>query len=108
VDITELKVVDACQAQNFYGSEIIIEGKVVNSYCSNIDTIFLNFGRLYSNQCFTVALFKLDQDKFLESPEKYYINRIIRARRVIKEDNGNPEIILDNPSQTEIGIKLLE
>lgn len=104
MDITELKVVDACQAQNFYGSEIIIEGKVVNPYRSNIDTIFLNFGRLYSNQCFIVVLFKLDHDKFFKITRKI----LLRARRAIKEDNGNPEIILDNPSQTEIGIKLLE
>ena len=71
MDITELKVVDACQAQNFYGSEIIIEGKVVNSYCSNIDTIFLNtslkYAYLSSSIVKEMAMYGGDISKFVPS-----------------------------------------
>jgi len=100
---TKLKVIGACQAGNYYGQEIIVEGKIVNAYRSKTNTVFLNFEKSYPNQCFTSVIFSSDQYKFVSAPEKYYANKIVRIRGEIKEYQGKPEIILKNPSQIEIG-----
>jgi micrococcal nuclease len=42
---TGLKVIDSCQAGNYYGNEVIVEGKVVDAYRSKKNNVFLNFGR---------------------------------------------------------------
>jgi micrococcal nuclease len=100
---TGLKVIGACQAGNYYGKEMIVEGKIASAYRSKTNTIFLNFGKAYPNQCFTSVIFSSDQYKFVDSPEKYYSNKTVRIKGEIKEYQGKPEIILKTPSQIEIG-----
>ena len=102
-ELTGLKVIGACQAGNYYGKEAIVEGKIVATYRSKTNTVFLNFEKSYPNQCFTSVIFSSDQYKFVSAPEKYYANKIVRIRGEIKEYQGKPEIILKNPSQIEIG-----
>lgn len=102
-EATGLKVVEACRARSYYGNEVIIEGKIVNTYRSKTDTVFLNFGKPYPKQCFTCVIFSSDQYKFVEYPEKYYSNKVVRIRGTIKEYKGKPEIILKDPSQIEVG-----
>jgi len=102
-ELTGLKVIGICQAGNYYGKEMIVEGKISGAYRSKTNTIFLNFEKPYPNQCFTSVIFSSDQYKFVDSPEKYYSNRTVRIRGEIKEYQGKPEIILENPSQIEIG-----
>jgi micrococcal nuclease len=102
-ELTGLKVISACQAGNYYGKEMIVEGKIVSAYRSKTNTIFFNFEKPYPNQCFSAVIFSSDQYKFIDSPEKYYSNRTVRIRGEIKEYRGKPEIILKNPSQIEVG-----
>lgn len=102
-ELTGLKIIGACQAGNYYGKEAIIEGKITDAYRSKTNTIFLNFEKPYPNHCFTGVIFSSDQYKFVESPEKYYGNKTVRIRGEIKEYLGKPEIILEDPSQIEIG-----
>ena len=102
-ELTGLKVIGACQAGNYYGKEMIVEGKVADGYRSKTNTVFLNFEKAYPNQCFTGVIFSSDQYKFVANPEIYYENKIIRVRGKIQEYQGKPEIILKNPSQIEIG-----
>ena len=102
-EATGLKVIGVCQAGNYYGKEMIVEGKIADAYLSKTNTVFLNFEKTYPNQCFTGVIFSSDQYKFAESPEKYYSNKTVRIRGEIKEYQGKPEIILDDPSQIEIG-----
>lgn len=102
-ELTSLKVVGACQAGNYYGKEMIIEGKIVDAYRSKTNTVFLNFEKLYPNQCFTGVIFNSDQYKFVESPEKYYSGKTVRIKGEIKEYQGKPEIILKDLSQIEVG-----
>jgi len=102
-ELTGLKIVGACQAGNYYGKEMIVEGKVVATYRSKTNTVFLNFEKPYPNHCFTDVIFSSDQYKFVQNPENYYLNKIVRVRGGIKEYQGKPEIILKNPSQIEIG-----
>jgi len=102
-EITGLKVIDACDAGNYYGKEIIVEGKIIAAYRSKTNTVFLNFEKPYPNHCFTGVIFSSDQYKFVQNPENYYLNQTIRIKGQIKEYQGKPEIILKTPDQIEIG-----
>lgn len=100
---TGLKVVGVCQAGNYYGKEIIVEGRIASANRSKTNTVFLNFEKPYPNQCFVGVIFSSDQYKFVEQPEKYYSNRTVRVRGEVKEYQRRPEIIVKDPSQMEVG-----
>jgi len=99
---TGLKVVDACQAGNYYGKEVIVEGEVVATYRSKKNNVFLNFGKPYPNQCFSGVIFSSDLYKFGENPEYYYSQKTLRIRGKIQEYQGKPQIILKDPLQIEM------
>lgn len=97
-------LVKACQAKNYLGENAIVEGRIVDTYrTSKSDTVFLNFEKVYPNQCFTGVIFGSDLYKFSEKPEDYYLNKYIRVAGKIKEYQGRPEIILKDPNQIEVG-----
>ena len=97
-------VVSACEAGQYLGRELIIEGKVVDAYHdSKNNTVFLNFDKAYPNQCFTGVIFSLDLYKFVKNPEDYYSNKTVRIMGEVKEYQGKPEIILETPNQIEVG-----
>lgn len=96
--------VDAWDAGEYLGRELIVEGKIVDSYHSReSNTVFLNFGKPYPNQCFTAVIFSSDLHKFVQNPEDYYSGKTVRITGEVKEYEGRPEIILENPSQIEVG-----
>jgi len=97
-------VVGACQAGKYLGRELIIEGKVVDTYHdSKSNTVFLNFEKAYPNHCFTGVIFSSDLYKFVQNPEDYYLGKTVRIIGEIKEYQGRPEIILEAPNQIEVG-----
>jgi len=97
-------VVGACQAGKYLGRELIVEGKVTDTYHdSKSNTVFLNFEKAYPNQCFTGVIFSSNLYKFVQNPEDYYLNKTVRIMGEVKEYQGRPEIILEVPSQIEIG-----
>jgi micrococcal nuclease len=102
-ELTGLKVIGACQAGNYLNQEVIVEGKIAATYRSKTNTVFLNFDKPYPNHCFTGVIFSSDQYKFVQSPENYYSNKTVRIKGKIKEYQGKPEIILNDPGQIEIG-----
>ena len=102
-ELTSLKVIGACQAGNYYGSEMIIEGKVADAYRSKTNTIFFNFEKPYPNQCFTAVIFSSNEYKFVNEPENYYKNKMVRVKGEVKKYQGKPEIILETPTQIEVG-----
>jgi len=102
-ELTGLKVIGACNAGNYYGKEMIVEGKIAATYRSKTNTVFLNFEKPYPNQCFSAVIFSSDQYKFIQNPENYYLNKTVRIKGEIKEYQGKPEIILKTPDQIEIG-----
>ena len=102
-ELAGLNIIGACQAGNYYGKEMLVEGIVADAYRSKTNTIFLNFEKPYPNQCFTGVIFSSDQYKFVASPENYYLQKTARIKGEIKEYQGKPEIILEDPSQIEIG-----
>jgi micrococcal nuclease len=103
-DKLKIEIIDACSAINYIGKEVIIEGKVVDSYRSlKSNTVFLNFERPYPKQCFTAVIFNSDLNKFPQNPEYFYLNKKVRIYGIVKEYKSRPEIILKDPSQIEIG-----
>lgn len=83
---------------------MIIEGRVVDTYHDlKSNTVFLNLEKPYPNHCFVAVIFSSDQYKFVQKPEDYYLNKTVRVMGEIKEYQGKPEIILEDPSQIERG-----
>ena len=102
-ELNEMEIVGACESKNYLGEEIIIQGKIASAYCSKTNTVFLNFGSAYPKQCFVAVIFNSYQDKFVKNPEKYYADKTVRIKGKISEYKGEPQIILRNPEQIEIG-----
>lgn len=97
-------VVGACQAGKYLGRELIIEGKVADAYYDLKSNIaFLNFEKVYPDQCFTGVIFSSDLYKFVQNPEDYYLGKTVRIMGEVKEYQGRPEIILETSNQIEIG-----
>jgi len=99
---TDLEIIGACNAGNHIGEEIIIEGRIVDTYRSKTNTIFLNFEKPYPNHCFTAVIFSSYIYKFPENPEDYYYGKTARVNGVIEEYEGKPEIILESVEQIEV------
>jgi len=100
---TGLNVIPSCQAGNYLGKKVIIEGKIASSYLSpKSGTLFLNFNKPYPKQCLTAVIFKSDLPKFGENPKSYYSRKTVRVIGLIKEYKDKLEIILNYPSQIEI------
>ena len=77
-----------------------IEGKVVATYNSG-KACFLNFHRNWKKY-FTGIIFASDFHKFSPAPEVKYKNKKVRITGLVKEYQGKPEIIVNDPSQIEI------
>jgi micrococcal nuclease len=97
---TNKKVIPACEAKNFLGQEMIVEGKVAEVYVSKKNNVFLNFERPYPNQCFSAVIFSENLKNFKEDPQKFYLKKV-RILGKIKEYRGKPQIILENQNQIE-------
>jgi len=102
-ELTGLHVIDACCANSYFDKEVIIEGEVVDSYRSEKNNVFLNFGRPYPYHCFTAVIFSTSLHKFVEKPEEYYLKKVVRIRGKIKRYKNAPQIILEENSQIEVG-----
>lgn len=98
----ELEEIDACEAFNYLNEEKTVFGKVVGTYRSKTNTIFLNFGKAYPNHCFSAVIFSYSLSKFPTNPEKYYYGKTVKIRGNITEYGGKPQIVLKNPNQIEI------
>jgi DNA/RNA endonuclease YhcR with UshA esterase domain len=72
------------------------------SYRVNGKPTFLNLGRRYPFQEFTVVIWGEDRDKFQPSPETLYGGKNIRVTGRITSFRGRLEIVVTSPSQIEI------
>ena len=79
---------------------ITVEGDIVRSYNSG-KVAFLNFAQEYQDT-FTVAIFASDYGKFPASPDEYYLNQRIQVTGKVKEYQGAPEMVVEDPSQIVI------
>jgi len=92
-------IIQACDAYRHIGKNATVEGLVV-AVKKTTKAAFLNFEKPYPNQCFTAVIFASNFYKF---PDFYsYKDKRIRVSGVIKEYEGKPEIIVENPNQIAI------
>jgi len=93
-------VVSWQDAARYYGQIIIVEGTVVGTYNSG-KVVFLNFDEDYKST-FTVVIFPDDWPKFPEPPEELFLDKKVRVKGLVKEYQGAPEIIVEEPEQIEV------
>lgn len=93
------KVYGFREAGKHYNEWGVVEGKIVDTYrYTKGGIIFLNFHQDH-DRYFTAVIFKGDWDKFPWPPEQFLLNRNVWIIGNIKEYNGKPEIIINDPSQ---------
>jgi len=96
----QLKEIRWEDADKHYGEYCYVRGKIVATFNSG-KACFLNFHKNWKNY-FTAVIFASDFNKFPFKPEEYYLNKEVKVLGVIKEYQGKPEIIVENPSQIEV------
>ncbi|MFB0535794.1 MAG: OB-fold nucleic acid binding domain-containing protein [Anaerolineae bacterium] len=93
-------VVSWQDAAQYYGQIVTVEGTVVGTYNSG-KVVFLNFDKDYENT-FKVVIFPDDWPKFPEPPEELFLGKKVRVKGLVKEYQGAPEIIVEEPEQIEV------
>ena len=89
------------QAKSHIGERGTVCGVVASAHfsaSSKGQPTFLNLGKPYPSQIFTVLIWGSDRPKF-GAPERDYNKKNICASGAIEEFRGTPEIIARNPSQ---------
>jgi hypothetical protein len=95
-----VQVISWQDAAKHYGEYTTVEGTIVVTHNSG-KACFLNFHPDYKRYL-TAVIFASAFSQFPKNPENYYNGRKVRVSGYIKEYNGKPEIILNDPSQIEI------
>ena len=98
------------EATKFIGQQKTVCGKVANAnhpslgYTENLteQPTFLNFNKPYPNQVFTVVILGVDRGKFEKPPETLYSEKEICVTGIIQTYQGQPEIIVKEPSQIKV------
>lgn len=87
-------------AAQYYGEYATVEGTVVATHNSG-KACYLNFHPDYKRY-FTAVIFGSAFSRLPSHPESYYDGKKVRVSGFIKEYNGKPEMILNDPTQIEI------
>jgi hypothetical protein len=99
----EEKIIKACDAYKYIGTQGIVVGKIVGVHRSKKNHIFLNFEKPYPNQCFTAVIFASTlYNNFGSFNERSYLGKTVQVSGFIKEYKGKPEIILNYPDQIKV------
>ena len=94
---TGLPVISWQEAEQYIGEEVVVTGEIVDSYNSG-EVVFLNFAHNYE-QSLSAVIFASDEYKFAVEAEDYFLNQQVRIRGEIKEHQGAPEIVIEDPTQ---------
>jgi endonuclease YncB( thermonuclease family) len=92
-------VITAEDAVDHYGEYVIIEGVIETTYNSGT-ACFLNFHT--DTGQFTAVIFACDFSAFPGPPEIYYLKKKVYIAGMVKQYEGNPEIIVKIPEQIRI------
>jgi micrococcal nuclease len=95
-----LETVSWQDAGKYYGRLVTVEGTVVATYRSD-KVLMLNFHQDYRKH-FKVAVFADKLAKFPEHPEDFYKKRLVRVTGIVKEYEGAPEMVIDEPGQIQV------
>lgn len=91
---------DINDVANFVAQEKCVRGKIEKVFISKSGTIFLDFCQDYKTCPFTAVIFKSDSAKFENIKELN--GKTIELTGLIKTYKGQPEIIINEPSQIKI------
>jgi len=83
-------------AEKYYGKNVIVKGKIVNTYKAE-EVTFLNFSENYS-ETLTIVIFNDDLNKFAVEVNKYFKNKRVKVMGKIKKYDNAPEIIITDPT----------
>ena len=95
-----IPVISWQEAAKHYGEYATVEGTIVATHNSG-KICYLNFHPDYQRY-FTAVIFASTFSRFPSSPENYYLEKKVRVSGYIKEYQGKPEVVLNDPSQIEI------
>ena len=87
-------------AGDFIGKQVVVEGKIVRSFNSG-KACFLNFHRNFTRYM-SLVIFENSFHRFPSHPERFYLNKTIRVTGKIKNYEGRPEMVIENPRQIEM------
>ncbi|MCO6452962.1 MAG: hypothetical protein J5I90_19415 [Caldilineales bacterium] len=88
------------EAMKYVGAEVIVEGEIVRTHNTGKVT-FLNFDSDYRNSL-SLVIFPDTAQLFPQPPEDLFLNRRVQASGLVKEYQGAPEIIIENPNQLRL------
>jgi len=89
------------QASSHIGEYATVCGKVVRGYHALLrdgEPTFLNLGREYPNQQFTIVIWGDDRDQF-NKPETKYTGKMVCVIGFIDSVRGIPQIVVESPLQ---------
>ena len=92
-------------AAKYIGQQKTVCGTVASAYFAakvKGQPTFINLDKPYPNQIFTVLIWGSDRSKFEQSPETLYSGREICVTGMIQSYQGQPEIIVKEPSQIKV------
>jgi len=96
----QVEVISWQDAAEHYGESATVEGTIIATRNTG-KACFLNFHQDYKHN-FTAVIFASDFPLFPANPQNYYKGKKVRVSGYIKDYKGQPEIILNDPSQIEI------
>jgi hypothetical protein len=94
--------ISPAEAAKYVGKNATVCGQVASanfSARSRRRPTFLNLDRPYPNHIFTALIWGEDRNKFPTPPEKVYSGRKICVTGTISSYQGQPQIVVSNPSQ---------
>jgi hypothetical protein len=98
------KKLSASEAKEHFGETATVCGEVVSARYADLtkgQPTFLNLGKPYPNQVFTVVIWGNNRGKF-GAPESEYKGKRICVSGKITAYAGLPEIVVDEPKQIKI------
>lgn len=99
------RMVTADEARKHVGSVVTVCDSVASATYvsrSNGRPTFLNLGRAYPNQIFTVVIWGEVRDQFPEPPERAFRNRRICVTGRVTTYRGAPQIVVREPSAVRL------
>jgi hypothetical protein len=94
--------ISPAEAAKYVGKNATVCGQVASANFSGRSRrrpTFLNLDRPYPNHIFTALTWGEDRDKFPTPPENAYSGKKICVRGTISSYQGQPQIVVNNPSQ---------
>jgi len=91
-------------AKFYEGKTITICSKVIDTYVSKHEdeTTFINFGKPYPNNSFTVVIYAKDLDNFKYSPTNYLKGKVICITGKITIYKDKPQMIVEGEEAVKI------